>query len=311
MALLRMWDGTAWVNIGGNNDAIHPVGPTAPASPALGTLWLDTVTPAPATNLLYGPNGEMMLSAAGQGSVGRITRTTGPQEDVHLRSGDALGSIAAIEAANAVYLGGNLYFDGVNWNRFDTARSGGMVAVSYDGALTLYSVAAGANPVVAFTYRSLTPADFAKLLDWPKVRLNFVDTINELTGASAIASQEFTVTTAQSFTVNSPSSILQVDCNLAGVIATAATGSMEGAINAVVDWGGAYQKKRLSGFYSPGPTGTFVGFVGGSCQFTALAAGTHTITLTCIASNATTSYLRCATYPNWEHAGIMITELNP
>lgn len=101
--------------------------------------------------VLYGPNGEILLHTSGAGGVGRYTRRTGPQEDVHLRTGDAAGSIAIVEAQGATYLTQNCYWDGANFQRHDTGNYCALIAME-GGELRFYRKAAGANPVGVWDY---------------------------------------------------------------------------------------------------------------------------------------------------------------
>jgi hypothetical protein len=154
MAVLKVWNGTAWVAVGGTNDAIHPVGAVAPSSPATGTVWLDTsTTPA---YVQKGANGEILLDTTGQGSVGRMTRLSGPEEDVHLRSGDGAGSAALIEAASNAYLIANGLFDGTAWQRFNVANKIAMAAVGENGVFQVLDAPAGANPATLTTRLSVS-----------------------------------------------------------------------------------------------------------------------------------------------------------
>jgi len=125
MAVLKVWDGTTWVPIGGSG-----VG-----------------TP------LYGPSGEIILTATPTGAnvgpgVGRYTRLAGPQQDAHLRSGATSGSFALVEARGGAYLAGNAVWDGANWQRLDTAAGGAILAAdANDGRLLVSAFPAGANPI--------------------------------------------------------------------------------------------------------------------------------------------------------------------
>jgi hypothetical protein len=127
-------------------DAITTVGATAPSAPVTGATWLDPTAAATVSNLLYGPNGEIMLHVAGAGSVGRITRLAGPQEDVHLRAGDAVGSQAMVESAANAFLVSNAYWDGANWYRFDIAAPS-CAFVAIGTGIRFNTAAAGVNPI--------------------------------------------------------------------------------------------------------------------------------------------------------------------
>lgn len=99
----------------------------------------------------YGTLGEVLLpdytphGATTGGGVGRYTRLAGPQQDAHLRSGAAAGSQAFVSAVGNANLGGNAYWDGTNWQRFDTAQAAVLFAATPLG-LIMQRAAAGANP---------------------------------------------------------------------------------------------------------------------------------------------------------------------
>ncbi len=164
MAALKVWDGTAWQVVGGapQNPAV-----SAPLTSVGGVLGLPQATPAtdgsfPAADkgkldrVLFGPNGELLLHAVGAGGVGRYTRAAGPQQDVHLRSGPAAGSYAFLEAAINALVASNAYWDGTNWNRFDTGQPAMLSNVQgTTGTTFLQYAAAGANPITWLTVEQI------------------------------------------------------------------------------------------------------------------------------------------------------------
>lgn len=105
--------------------------------------------------LLYGPNGEILLDGTGAGGVGRYTRLTGPQEDVHLRSGDAAGSYTFLEATDNIHMSSNLIWNGTAWVRRDDTQKGAAAIVSGPSrSMLFYSVPAAAGPIASFNARA-------------------------------------------------------------------------------------------------------------------------------------------------------------
>jgi hypothetical protein len=105
----------------------------------------------PKGGVLYGPNGEILLGGTGVGGVGRYSRRFGPQEDVHLRSGDAPGSFAFVEAQENAMVTGNEYWDGTNWLRFDTAKAHNAFILSPAARTYIFrSGPVGANPITTW-----------------------------------------------------------------------------------------------------------------------------------------------------------------
>src|SRR5262245_8267702 len=98
MAVLKVWDGSTWVPIGGTG------------------------------NTLYGPKGEQILTATPTGAnsgpgVGRYSRLAGPELDAHLRSGVTSGGTAFVEGRDGAQLLGNAIWDG-SYQRIDTGYPG-------------------------------------------------------------------------------------------------------------------------------------------------------------------------------------------
>lgn len=90
-----------------------------------------------------------------------------------LRLGPTSGNSIGVESyrdalylagRGSIYIGANVRFDGVAWYRLDTSVGVGMIAIDNVGGLTLYTAPAGANPVAAFTWQTLTIDSFKKLL---------------------------------------------------------------------------------------------------------------------------------------------------
>jgi hypothetical protein len=93
------------------------------------------------------------------GNVGIGTTTPGGPLDVRDSSGKQLlwnQASAGHSFLNAnggnVHVGANLYFNGTNWNRFNTAAGGGMWWAGSDGTLGVLQTGAGTNPVAAFSW---------------------------------------------------------------------------------------------------------------------------------------------------------------
>jgi hypothetical protein len=94
--------------------------------------------------VLYGPNGEVLLGPNYTAGVGQYTGTA----DAHLRSGP--GGLSAVESQGGSYLTYNAYYDGVNWNRYDTAQTATLFVPSASGTLVLLATSAGANPIASW-----------------------------------------------------------------------------------------------------------------------------------------------------------------
>lgn len=73
-----------------------------------------------------------------------------------------------VTALSTVHLAANAYYDGTNWNRYDTGAAAAMLFVQTDGAAYISTVAAGANPIT-WTPRSLALAETTDANGW-KVR---------------------------------------------------------------------------------------------------------------------------------------------
>lgn len=140
----------------------------------------------------YGPSGEILLHDTGTGGVGRYTRTGGPQEDVHLRTGDAAGSIAFVEGQSSGIVAANISYDGANWNLFDTGQSGFVFYVG-TGGVNVYTATAGANPRTLVGPQTLAYAQFAGLAS--------LGTVLAAQRTSNLAVSANTNTTLQSLTV--------------------------------------------------------------------------------------------------------------
>jgi hypothetical protein len=168
--------GTAPITAGAVTAKSQAVSITAATPTAAGSMSatdkakLDSMG-AGGAGVLYGTLGEVLLpdytphGGTTGGGVGRYTRPAGPQQDVHLRSGTAAGSYAMIEGQNGTFLAQNLYFDGTAWQRYDTAQQGLLFYLgSGSGGWAFGSCPAGANPVTAFTTRTLGNAQLDTLL---------------------------------------------------------------------------------------------------------------------------------------------------
>lgn len=135
--------------------------------------------------VLYGPDGEILLHGNGSGGVGRYTRTGGPQEDVHLRTGDATGSFAFVEAQGGAHLVGNAYWDGTNWMRFNTGQAAYHLVLNGNNApLDFQYAAAGANPITWTSLEQTQVLGGSALQKWMPGLQSFVSgaRFNHLTG---------------------------------------------------------------------------------------------------------------------------------
>ncbi len=112
----------------------------------------------------------MFLQDGGNVGIG----TTSPSAKLHvtdnLIAGSSLGTPAKLNldypaghvtihspgylfltSQNNNHMPANLYWDGANWNRYDTAGGGAFWWAGSDGSLRAYQTTAGANPVMTFT----------------------------------------------------------------------------------------------------------------------------------------------------------------
>jgi hypothetical protein len=112
-----------------------------------------TKVPGAGTNALAE---RMRISS--NGNVGIGTTSPGGPIDIRDSSGRQLlwnmsGAGHTFLNANGgnVHVAANLYFNGTNWNRYNTGAAGGMWWAASDGTLGVLQVGAGANPVAAFS----------------------------------------------------------------------------------------------------------------------------------------------------------------
>lgn len=84
----------------------------------------------------------------------RITNPSLVPNHLALESTDGLVFVEGLLGAD---LSGNLYYDGSNWNLFNTAQTGTILSVSPTGT-TLYTATAGTNPRTLATVMSVSPA---------------------------------------------------------------------------------------------------------------------------------------------------------
>lgn len=85
-----------------------------------------------------------------------------------LNAGDTILSgpvrYTMLDGKDSVYLAQNCYWDGTNWQRYNTGAAASVFYVNSAGLLRFNSVAAGANPIAAFTNQgTVTQAQFAAL----------------------------------------------------------------------------------------------------------------------------------------------------
>lgn len=126
---------------------LHPAPDLPATADRRGLLLPDDFTKLQA--LLYDAHGNILLTGGGAtgGFVGQESRRGTAFQDVHLRTGTPAGSFLFVEAQDSLFLCSNLFWDGVNWNRFDTAKAATLLDVAL-GGLSVYKVdaGAGANP---------------------------------------------------------------------------------------------------------------------------------------------------------------------
>lgn len=84
------------------------------------------------------------------------------------RFADPNGDVYLAGKTNA-YACTNAYYDGTNWNRYDTAQPAAVLSVLQNGNFQYLTKAAGANPILFWdTAGTITPAQFAKLATLPR-----------------------------------------------------------------------------------------------------------------------------------------------
>jgi hypothetical protein len=278
MPVLKVWSGSAWVDASGSADW-HTVGPTAPSAPPVGALWLDTVS-APTD----------MLTQAEFDAV--ITKPGSPAG----ASFNAPNSYGLLTGKQNAMVGANVYWDGVNWQRYDTAQPYTLLTVErLLGALRLYSGAAGANPIGFGVGQKLSLE--------PIGRLQYIlgtDNYNNTTvaGGSWIACH-----TPQNFTIGAATSWLHIEIRF-GILLHAAAVTQTAArlvINSTtVNFSSGVATPNF-GNLGPGltmqvPPATF-------------PVGTNTIGVQTFGNTAYTAYFRCASVPNTEWLVIIVREI--
>jgi hypothetical protein len=84
---------------------------------------------------------------------------------------EAPGAGAFVEAKTAVYVMGNAYHDGTNWQRYDVAQPSIQLSVGYNGFI-VNGAAAGANPISAWTTLLNLPAGGPLTIGPPGLTVN-------------------------------------------------------------------------------------------------------------------------------------------
>jgi len=113
-----------------------------------------------------GPNDVSLVGRAGIDTVfAKSVLQVGPGSPVPTLKGvgsgalrlniEAPGDSVGVSGKIATQLGGNAYFDGTNWMRYDVAQPAMVLAVN-QGVLAMYGAAAGANPISLNTLLTLT-----------------------------------------------------------------------------------------------------------------------------------------------------------
>jgi hypothetical protein len=65
------------------------------------------------------------------------------------------------------YLAGNIYYDGVNWNLYDTTNTGSLWRVGPDGQMVIWTASAGANPRPLTLVGAFLPATLGMAMNPP------------------------------------------------------------------------------------------------------------------------------------------------
>lgn len=155
----------------------------------------------------------------------------------------------------------------------------------------------------------MSATHYDKTANWPKVRLAYVETA-DLAAPTALAANTWTdIVATQSFTVNSTAAVLHVQCIFGGLLLIAGGVQTSGAVRLVFDSAGTPINVPLSACW--GPVGGRIGYSGGATWMTALAAGTHTVKVQVIATQAENFYCRPSTVPATEFARVTVIETSP
>jgi hypothetical protein len=130
--------------------------------------------------------GQELLAVKGDGKVGIGTTSPGGPIDVRDSSARQLlvaggQSVLSGGSGGAGHLAGNLYWDGTNWNRFDTSKGGGIWQAGSDGSVAVFQATPGANPAsLAISMKMLNTGDLGVGTVSPLARLH-VSSANAVT----------------------------------------------------------------------------------------------------------------------------------